>query len=70
MRTPGQIVLVVRAGVTPRRALLDALAQIDKPKLRGLIVNQVRETSGEENYGYPYYGSPAEQAAGKSDRSI
>ncbi len=69
MRTPGQIVLVVRAGVTPRRALLDALAQIDKPKLRGLIVNQVRETSGEEYYGYPYYG-PAEKAAAKSDRSI
>jgi protein-tyrosine kinase len=66
MRTPGQIVLVVRAGVTPRRALLDALAQVDKSKLRGLIVNQVRETSGEEYYGYAYYG-PVEKAAGRSE---
>ncbi len=70
MRTPGQMVLVVRAGATPRQALNDALAQVDKQKLRGLIVNQVRETSREDYYGYPYYGSTPDQAAGKSGSPI
>jgi protein-tyrosine kinase len=54
-RLCGQIVLVVRAGVTPRRAMLEAVAQVDKSRLQGLIVNDARATPGE---GY-YYGYPS-----------
>ena len=53
LRVPGQIVLVVRASVTPRHAVFEALAHIDERKLRGLIFNQARLPRGE---GYYYYG--------------
>jgi protein-tyrosine kinase len=53
-RMPGQILLVVRAGVTPRRAIVDAVGQVDKHKLQGLVVNQARDVPGEDysDYGY------------------
>ena len=66
-RIPGQIVLVVRAGVTPRRAIQDALAQIDRQKLQGLVVNQARGVPGEGNYGYGDYGE-REREARSGDR--
>jgi len=52
---PGQVVLVVRAGVTPQRAVLDAVGLVDKNKLRGLILNQAPLGSGEGKYGYSGY---------------
>jgi len=52
---PGQIVLVARAGHTPRRAIADAIAQVDKSKLRGLVLNDARV--GREHGYYDYYGS-------------
>jgi exopolysaccharide/PEP-CTERM locus tyrosine autokinase len=62
-RVPGQIVLVVRAGVTPRRAIQDAIAQVDRQKLQGLVVNQARGVPGEDYYGYSTYdGSPEKDA--------
>ena len=51
-RIPGQIVLVARAGVTPLRAAQDALAQIDRNKLQGVVLNGVPRGTGD---GY-YYG--------------
>lgn len=51
-RIPGQVVLVTRAGVTPLRAAQDALAQIDRNKLQGVVLNGTRSGSGD---GY-YYG--------------
>jgi protein-tyrosine kinase len=54
-RIPAQIVLVARAGVTPRRAVADAVAQIDRNKLQGLIVNHARVRPG-ESYYYGYFG--------------
>jgi protein-tyrosine kinase len=60
-RIPAQIVLVARAGVTPRRAVADALAQVDRNKLQGLIVNHTRVRPGESYYyGYSGYGSVGE----------
>jgi protein-tyrosine kinase len=55
MRVAGQVALVVRAGATPRRAIQEAVAQVDKKKLQGLIVNQVAEGPGGDYYGYPPY---------------
>jgi protein-tyrosine kinase len=51
-----QIVLVVRSGVTPQRAVLDAISHIDKEKLTGLVLNQNDARSFNQYYGYGTYG--------------
>ena len=53
LRIPGQVVLVVRAGVTPRQAILDAVGHVDRNKLQGLILNQ---TPFKQGGGYYEYG--------------
>ncbi len=58
---PGQILLVTRAGRTPRQALLDTIALIDKSKLHGLVLNDAHASDGEgyyTHYGYSGYGAP------------
>jgi protein-tyrosine kinase len=66
-RIPAQIVLVARAGVTPRRAVADALAQVDRNKLQGLIVNHTRVRPGESYYyGYFGYGAGGEEGSAHS----
>jgi protein-tyrosine kinase len=50
---PGQIILVARSGMTPRRALQDAIAQIDNKKLQGLVLNNAYAKSHGYYYGYP-----------------
>jgi exopolysaccharide/PEP-CTERM locus tyrosine autokinase len=52
---PGQVILVVRARHTPRRSIADAIAQIDKKKLQGLVLNDAYELGPEHGY-YGYYG--------------
>jgi protein-tyrosine kinase len=60
----GQIVLVVRAGKTPQRGVLDALGEIDQGKLSGLILNDSWASPTSGYYGYGSYGSEgAERAA-------
>jgi protein-tyrosine kinase len=57
---PGQILIVTRAGRTPRQALLDAIALIDKTKLHGLVLNDAYAPDGDgyyTNYGYSGYGA-------------
>jgi protein-tyrosine kinase len=57
---PGQILLVTRAGRTPRQALLDAIALIDKTKLHGLVLNDANASNGDgyyAHYGYSGYGA-------------
>jgi protein-tyrosine kinase len=63
---PGQVILVVRAGVTPQRAVLDAIALVDKNKLQGLVLNHAPLSSGDGKYGYGYsgYGPPDDERAG------
>jgi len=59
---PGQIVLVARAGHTPRTAIVDAIACVDKKKLQGLVLNDARAMKIDE-YGYsdyPGYGGSGE----------
>jgi protein-tyrosine kinase len=53
-RIPGQIVLVARADRTPRQALLDAIAHVDRKKLLGLVLNDAPGAS--EGGYYDYYG--------------
>ena len=50
---PGQIILVARSGVTPRRALQDAIAQLDNKKLQGLVLNNAYAKTHSHYYGYP-----------------
>jgi Mrp family chromosome partitioning ATPase len=60
VQIPGQIILVARAGHTPRQAIVEALTHVDKSRLTGLILND-GHVSNEPGYYYGY-GSP-----GKSD---
>jgi protein-tyrosine kinase len=62
---PGQIVLVVRVGYTPRRALLDAIDQVEKKKLQGLVLNDAHITSEHGYYRYPY-GAASESLADRN----
>lgn len=68
MSLPGQVVLVVRAGKTPREAVRDALQLIDEQKLTGLILNEGSAGLSDGYYGYGYgygnYGSEGKQGAG------
>jgi exopolysaccharide/PEP-CTERM locus tyrosine autokinase len=52
----GQVVLVVRAGHTPRQAVSDAIALFDAQQAGGVILNEVK-MSRSEGYGYYGYGS-------------
>jgi exopolysaccharide/PEP-CTERM locus tyrosine autokinase len=52
----GQVVLVVRAGVTPRAAVTDAVALIGEDTPVGLVLNQCKMGAGSANYGYGAYG--------------
>jgi protein-tyrosine kinase len=49
-RLADSVLLVVRAGVTPRPALERALAAVDRQKLIGIVLNDVEESSDEYCY--------------------
>jgi len=60
----GQIVMIVRAGTTPQRAVRDAIAVIGREEDTRLVLNHA-SISGplRDYYGYTYgagYGSSAE----------
>jgi protein-tyrosine kinase len=52
----GQVILVVRAGHTPRQAVADAIALFDPQQAGGIILNEVKMARS-EGYGYYGYGS-------------
>jgi protein-tyrosine kinase len=56
VRTAGQIVLVIRAGHTPRQAVQDAIGLFDAQQAGGIILNQVQVSPAEGYYGYGSYG--------------
>ena len=58
VQIPGQVAVVVRAGKTPRQAVLDAISHVDKKKLQGLILNDAKPAGGSGYYNYSYYGAP------------
>lgn len=53
----GQVVLVVRAGQTPRRAVVDAIALIDAQRAGGIVLNEAHVGVLSGYYGYGSYGS-------------
>jgi exopolysaccharide/PEP-CTERM locus tyrosine autokinase len=57
VKIAGQVVLVVRAGHTPRQAVQDALALFDPQQAGGIILNQVPVSRTEGYYGYGSYGT-------------
>jgi receptor protein-tyrosine kinase len=56
----GQIVFVVRAGVTQRRGLTEALAKLGPTKPRNIVINDADSVifSRGSSHLYDYYGSP------------
>jgi exopolysaccharide/PEP-CTERM locus tyrosine autokinase len=64
----GQVVLVVRAGQTPQRAVTDAIKLIDDSKAGGLVLNEARVGLIERYYGYGYgkYGTYGDAGAPKN----
>jgi protein-tyrosine kinase len=71
----GQILLVVRAGVTPQQAVLEAIGFVDEEKPLGLVLNQSKAHApgsyyGYGSYGYGVYGSDesARDASTEADR--
>jgi protein-tyrosine kinase len=48
----GQVVIVVRADVTPQQAVLDAISYIGEGKSISLVLNQCTQTSHAYYYGY------------------
>jgi capsular exopolysaccharide synthesis family protein len=63
-RTADGILLVVRAGVTPRPAIERALEGMEREKVLGMVLNEVEETNGAYDYRYAYPG-PQERADGE-----
>ncbi len=53
----GQVVLVVRAGETPRQAVQAAIGQFDAQQAGGVVLNQVQGSTTEGYYGYGSYGT-------------
>ena len=62
----GQVVVVVRAGITPKGAVAEAIEALDQSKPVNLVLNQVRSKQGSGYYG-PYYGSGYRSAVGDND---
>jgi protein-tyrosine kinase len=56
IQLPGQVVLVVRSGHTPRQALLEAIGLVNGNKLHGLVLNDAHVAADYSYYGY--YGYP------------
>jgi protein-tyrosine kinase len=57
VKAAGQVVLVVRAGETPRHAVQAALDMVDEKQAGGLILNEVKVGFTEGYYGYGAYGT-------------
>jgi receptor protein-tyrosine kinase len=52
----GQIVMVVEAGKTPQAAVKEALSQIDKCEVVGLLLNKGSGAIGDDQFAYGSYG--------------
>lgn len=65
VKIAGQVLLVVRAGQTPRHAIRDAIALIDEKQAGGLVLNQGQAGFTESYYGYGAYGSERDDNSAK-----
>ena len=57
VKIAGQIVLVIRAGHTPRHAVQESLGLFDVQQTGGIILNEVEVSPIEGYYGYGSYGA-------------
>jgi protein-tyrosine kinase len=57
IKIAGQVVLVVRAGHTPRHAVQEAVAMFDAQQAGGVVMNQVAVSEDEGYYGYGSYAA-------------
>jgi exopolysaccharide/PEP-CTERM locus tyrosine autokinase len=57
IKVAGQVVLVVRAGETPRHAVQAAIGMFDEKQAGGVILNDVKVGLTEGYYGYGAYGA-------------
>jgi protein-tyrosine kinase len=57
VKIAGQVILVVRAGVTPRHAVQAAIEMFDEKQAGGLILNEIKVGFTEGYYGYGAYGT-------------
>ena len=53
----GQVILVIRADKTPRRAIEDAIGMLDERQRVGLVLNDTQSGLTQGYYGYGYYGT-------------
>jgi protein-tyrosine kinase len=54
VRLPAQVIIVVRAGVTPRHAIGESVALVERSKLQGIVLNGAPLKAGAAYYyGYP-----------------
>lgn len=60
----GQVLLVVRAGVTPQQAVLDAISCVPENKPVGLILNGREGGPSDRYYGYGGYYEQAAESSG------
>jgi protein-tyrosine kinase len=60
VKLAGQVVLVVRAGETPRHAVQAAIDMVDEKQAGGVILNQLKVGFTEGYYGYGAYGTSAD----------
>jgi protein-tyrosine kinase len=65
VKIAGQVVLVVRAGKTPRHAVQAAIDLFEPGQAGGLILNQVTAGLTEGYYGYGTYGTYGDAASPK-----
>lgn len=63
-----QVILVVRAGVTPQAAVREAKSGIEEGKLTGIVFNGNQKAMGADYYGYGYYGADPQGAGEKTQR--
>jgi protein-tyrosine kinase len=57
----GQIVLVVRAGRTPKHAIMEALGLFDTKRVGGIVLNESHLSLTESFYGYGAYGNESNE---------
>jgi protein-tyrosine kinase len=57
VKIAGQVVLVIRAGHTPRQAVHDSIGLFDAQQTGGIILNQVQVSPVEGYFGYGSYGT-------------
>lgn len=62
LKMAGQVVLVVRAGETPKHAVQAAMDLLDVQQAGGVVLNQAHTGSPEDYYVYGSYGSDGAQS--------